>query len=678
MASVVTTTTEEVIATTTTLAATTATTEMDAATTTTTLTTGDMLTTLLANTTTNVTDNITTTITTAMMQTESCSSQVELWVQIIGAILFFLVWPFIVLDMKWFPLGRPAAALVGAALMVIFNIVGQLEVYSIEGAMGNLQALYLLIGMMLLSYYFDREGILRLVGLWVFGKSKDIKFRFVLWRVCVLSAILAAFITNDATCLVLSPLFISEFLKQGRPKRELLPLCLGIATSANIGSASTIFGNPQNAFIASASSEVSLIDFFTALLPSAIVGMCISIGLLYLIFIRELFFQHDDDDEEAQKEKVEMQPYGGGTLAAERESIALSYDQSQDPYHTSRIAAEREMMYSNEHLSASNSMHRLPKSRSRHSIKASASNPNLQVPSAAAGGGGGSRLPEIKVVGEGGNNNNDMQVENGLRRHAEIRKAASAREEEKAQQQQQQQQAAEEEGEEEDVVQIKPFKERTWRELCFLTWLLVASVCMVILLTIPPPPTVPVIFNLGLIPLGTGIMTMFVDTIFNRKYAFDAMQRIDWTVILMFMGLFTWLGGFQNTCIPEILVDSLAPYMNLNTVGGVLLFTVIVALGSNIFSNVPLVILIVNRIGELCGDEPCTGPLPALLLGWVSTIAGNYTLIGSIANLIVAEKARSVANYQLTFLRYIRFGLLSTFCVMFGCLPIVYFLGKVA
>lgn len=179
-------------------------------------------------------------VTTMQPKDPSCASQTEVWVQVIGAILFFLVWPFIVLDMKWFPLGRPAAALVGAALMVIFHIVGQIEVYAIEGAMGNLQALFLLIGMMLLSYYFDREGLLRMVGLFVFGKNKDVKFRYVLWKVCVLAAILAAFITNDATCLVLSPLILTEFLKQGRPKRELLPLCLGIASSANIGSASTI------------------------------------------------------------------------------------------------------------------------------------------------------------------------------------------------------------------------------------------------------------------------------------------------------------------------------------------------------------------------------------------------------------------------------------------------------
>ena len=615
---------------------------------------------ITGNMTGNMTmENMTNTTTVGDTGPPSCASQTEIWTQVLGAIIFFIVWPFIVLDMKWFPLGRPAAALVGATLMVIFNIVGQLEVYAIEGAMGNLQALFLLIGMMLLSYYFDREGILRMIGIFVFGKSKDVKFYFVLWKVCVLSAILAAFITNDATCLVLSPLFITEFLKQGRPKRELLPLCLGIASSANIGSASTIFGNPQNAFIASAAPDVSLIDFFIALLPSAIVGLAVSIGFLHLIFMRELFFKHDKDDEESPKdENLEMAPYGGGTMAAERASLALSYDQSQDPHHTSRIAAEREMMYSSEHLSASGSAYRLPKSRSRSSIKPSASNPTLQVPSSQS-------VPEIKVGDE------NVTIENGLKKHAEVRKADQEATNDNTV-------GVIDDDEEEEVVQVKPFRERSWRELIFLAWLIIACVCMVILLTIPPPPTVPVIFNLGLVPLGTGIMTMLVDTIFNRKYAFDAMQRIDWTVILMFMGLFTWLGGFQNTCIPEIIVDKLAPYMNLHRIEGVLLFTVFVALGSNIFSNVPLVILIVNRIGELCGDSPCEGPLPALLLAWASTIAGNYTLIGSIANLIVAEKARSIANYQITFLRYIRFGLASTFCVMFGCLPIVYFLGKVA
>lgn len=592
------------------------------------------MTTMMTTMVTNLTDVNSTT----MAPDTSCISRTPTWVIVIGTIVFFVVWPFVVLDMKWFPLGRPAAALVGAALMVIFQIVGQFEVYEIEGAMGNLQAIYLLIGMMLLSYYFDREGILRMIALFILGKQgKDKKFVFILWKVCALAAVLAAFITNDATALVLTPLLLKEFLTQGRSRKEILPLCLGIATSANIGSASTVFGNPQNAFIASASEFVSLVDFFIALLPSAIIGLCVSVGILHLIFFRTIFLNKKTDDEESppELETHEMRPYAG-TIDQEREERALSYDQSADPYHSSQIAAEREIMYSNENIAGITQSRSRQSLRQGGSLKPSSSNTGIQK-----------TVPEIKVEGEqiNGNKADEKAVDVIV---------------------------------EDDVVQIKSLKDRTWRELVFMSWLIIACVTMVVLLAIPPPPTVNAVFNLGLVPLGTGIMTMLVDTILNRKYAFDAMQRVDWTVVLMFMGLFTWLSGFRNTCIPELLIDSLAPFMNLNTVGGVLLFTVIVALGSNIFSNVPLTILIVNRINEFCGDEPCNSPLPGLLLAWVATVAGNFTLIGSICNLIVAEKARSVANYQLTFLRYIMFGFVSTLCVMFGCLPIVYFLARVA
>ena len=61
-----------------------------------------------------------------------------LYIQIIGTVVFVVVWPFIVLDMKWFPLGRLAAALVGAMLMVLFQVVTQDDVYVVEGRVGNL------------------------------------------------------------------------------------------------------------------------------------------------------------------------------------------------------------------------------------------------------------------------------------------------------------------------------------------------------------------------------------------------------------------------------------------------------------------------------------------------------------------------------------------------------------
>ena len=208
--------------------------------------------------------------------------------KVLGTIIFVVVWPFIVLDIKKFPLGRPAAALLGATLMVLFVVVPQTQVYIILGEKGNLQTLFLLVGMMLLSYYYDREGMLNYISLYIFGKNKA--FKHVLWKVCVLSAVLSAIITNDATCVVLTPLFLAEHVKQDRSKKEIPPLLIGIATSANIGSASTFFGNPQNAFIAANSQgEVSLLVFFITTLPAAAIGLVISVIILYLCYFRTVW-----------------------------------------------------------------------------------------------------------------------------------------------------------------------------------------------------------------------------------------------------------------------------------------------------------------------------------------------------------------------------------------------------
>ena len=276
----------------------------------------------------------------------------SIYVKVVATIIFVVVWPFIVFDMKWFPLGRPAAALVGAALMVIFNAVGQMEVYDIQAEIGDMQTIFLLVGMMMLSFYYDREGLLRLVALKIFGTG-GVPLRHVLWRICLVSAFMSALITNDATCLVVTPLILYEFVKQGRDRRELLPICLGIATSSNIGSAATVFGNPQNAFIASA-AKVNLLQFFIAELPAAAVGLVISVILLYIMFYKVTLVKTPPPEDEEQV--VGRDSRYPKTLADERESLALSYDQSHDPYLSSAIAKERELLYSQDRGSVSGSL----------------------------------------------------------------------------------------------------------------------------------------------------------------------------------------------------------------------------------------------------------------------------------------------------------------------------------
>lgn len=49
----------------------------------------------------------------------------DTYVKAAGSVIFVLVWPFIVFDIKYYPVGRPGAALIGATFMVLFGIISQ-------------------------------------------------------------------------------------------------------------------------------------------------------------------------------------------------------------------------------------------------------------------------------------------------------------------------------------------------------------------------------------------------------------------------------------------------------------------------------------------------------------------------------------------------------------------------
>jgi Na+/H+ antiporter NhaD/arsenite permease-like protein len=77
---------------------------------------------------------------------------------------------------------------------------------------------------------------------------------------------------------------------------------------------------------------------------------------------------------------------------------------------------------------------------------------------------------------------------------------------------------------------------------------------------------------------------------------------------------------------------------------------------SNTIGNVPAVILILS-----VWPDPPTGALYGLAL--LSTLAGNLLLVGSIANLIVAERAAAV-GVRLGFLDHARAGVPITILSM--------------
>jgi Na+/H+ antiporter NhaD/arsenite permease-like protein len=123
-------------------------------------------------------------------------------------------------------------------------------------------------------------------------------------------------------------------------------------------------------------------------------------------------------------------------------------------------------------------------------------------------------------------------------------------------------------------------------------------------------------------------------------------RQIDWDLLVLFIGLFVVIAGVERVGLAAALFELLEP-IGLQTVAGL---TVVSALASNVISNVPAVMLISRYIPQL--HDPASG---WLTLAMSSTLAGNLTLLGSIANLIVLEGARR-QQVEITFWQYLRVG----------------------
>lgn len=132
---------------------------------------------------------------------------------------------------------------------------------------------------------------------------------------------------------------------------------------------------------------------------------------------------------------------------------------------------------------------------------------------------------------------------------------------------------------------------------------------------------------------------------------------VDWTILLFFCCLFIVVAGLATTNIIVTTWKRCASYLNYTTISGVFLFTILMTIGSNLVSNVPMVLLAGPLLHQLGSEQ--TG---WVLLAFITTVAGNLTLIGSVANIIVIERARD--HYQLGFWEYFKFGFVSTLVVL--------------
>jgi Na+/H+ antiporter NhaD/arsenite permease-like protein len=155
-----------------------------------------------------------------------------------------------------------------------------------------------------------------------------------------------------------------------------------------------------------------------------------------------------------------------------------------------------------------------------------------------------------------------------------------------------------------------------------------------------------VLFAMGypthLVALGGGAALLFT----RRMLPSTIYEQIDWTLLVMFAGLFIVVRGAQTTGLLEDLVRRVGP----DRLKSVATLSVVAAVLSNLVSNVPAMLLF-KPIYPQIRQGMSTG----LVLASASTLAGNLTLLGSIANLIVVEQARR-EGIEIGFVEYLKVG----------------------
>jgi Na+/H+ antiporter NhaD/arsenite permease-like protein len=134
--------------------------------------------------------------------------------------------------------------------------------------------------------------------------------------------------------------------------------------------------------------------------------------------------------------------------------------------------------------------------------------------------------------------------------------------------------------------------------------------------------------------------------IFGRSPSDNVLAAIDWNLLVLFSGLFIVVGSLETTGLSGLLFQSIQPLLS----GSVAILSGFTLILSNILSNVPAVLLLspmIESLGDIKRDW--------LTVAMASTFAGNLTLIGSVANLIVVEIARK-QGVQVSFMTYLKVG----------------------
>jgi len=139
------------------------------------------------------------------------------------------------------------------------------------------------------------------------------------------------------------------------------------------------------------------------------------------------------------------------------------------------------------------------------------------------------------------------------------------------------------------------------------------------------------------------------------------LTEVDYGLLMLFIGQFMLIGSFNDTGVPQqfffATMGSCAD--DMTSVPCVYWFVAIITILSNVASNVPVVQM-------LAATFPYANPYDWMQVAFSATIAGNLTMLGSAANMIVAFQAAKVGDRSFTSERHAPFGVPSTILCLYA------------
>ncbi|XP_062221478.1 silicon efflux transporter LSI2-like isoform X2 [Phragmites australis] len=436
----------------------------------------------------------------------------------LGSAAFAIFWVLAVFPaVPFLPIGRTAGSLLGAMLMVLLGVMSADQAY----AAVDLPILGLLFGTMVVSVYLERADMFRHLGHLLSWRSQG--GRDLLVRTCAVSALASALFTNDTCCVVLTEFILKIARQNNLPPK---PFLLALASSANIGSAATPIGNPQNLVIA-VQSGISFGQFVFGILPATLIGSVVNAAILLCLYWNQL-------DGGKPTEVVVAVP----TEVVEEEDVTSHRFSPATMSHPRSHRPGTSSLGSDAVGSEVNHYHEPVKpdaATNGNGYHDDSAKQQQQLPALTEGihhrRGGAAAVGAVNGAGKDGHSFWSL---------------------------------------EEKEVPMEPWKSKLWK-----TCVYVITLGMLVALL------------LGLNMSWSAITAALALIVLDFKDARPCLEKVSYPLLLFFCGMFITVDGFNKTGIPSALWEFMEPYARIDTPSGTAILALVILFLSNVASNVP-------------------------------------------------------------------------------------------